>query len=219
MDINDIKELLDCRVSDVGAAKLPEPFMGLGYVISLCIKLADPIVESITDKPTHSYFHHYRTVNRALDDAAQLLGMYIQQNGYDFFPVAASQSVNVRGNPFEGVYSHKQAAVYCGMGSIGINNLFIHNSYGPRVRLATVFTNCPVTEKQAHILEKKDYTKCKACGKCIAACPAHAITQDAFDPKACSDYMKKEFQLIGRGSVCGICMRICDENRWFEHKK
>lgn len=212
INIEQIKDLLDCRVSDVGAAKLPEPFMGLGYAVSLCVKLSDPIVEQITDKPTHSYFHHYRTVNRNLDDAAQLLGMYLQKNGYDFFPVAASQSVNINGNPFAGIYSHKQAAVYCGLGFVGVNNLFIHKDFGTRVRLATVFTNCPITEKQAHILIKNDYTNCKNCGKCISACPANAITFDGFDPKACSDYMKKEFQLIGRGSVCGICMRVCEEN-------
>jgi epoxyqueuosine reductase QueG len=211
MTVNDIKRFLDFRVSDVGAARLPEPFMGLGYVISLCIKLSDSVVDTITDKPTHTYFHHYRSVNRALDDASQLLGMYLQKNGYNFFPVAASQSVNIDGNPFRGVYSHKQAAVYCGLGFVGLNNLFIHTEFGPRVRLATVFTDCPVTERQAIKTDKKGYTACSECGRCIAACPAQAITPEGFDPKACSDYMKKEFQLIGRGSVCGICMKVCSD--------
>ena len=63
--ITDIKDILGCRVSDAGAVKLPEPFMGLGYAVSLCIKLSDSVVDSITDRPTHTYFHHYRTVNRA----------------------------------------------------------------------------------------------------------------------------------------------------------
>ncbi|MBQ6172848.1 MAG: epoxyqueuosine reductase [Clostridia bacterium] len=211
MTLNDIKRFLDCRVSDVGAAKLPEPFMGLGYVISLCIKLSDPVVETITDRPTHAYFHHYRSVNRALDDASHALGLYLQKNGYDFYPVAASQSVNTDGNPFKGDYSHKQTAVYCGLGFIGLNNLFIHNKFGPRVRLATVFTDCPVTDNQAHVMDKNEYTACSQCGRCIKACPAQAITPNGFDPKACSDYMKKAFQLIGRGSVCGICMKVCSE--------
>ena len=212
MTLNDIKTFLDCRVSDVGAAKLPEPFMGLGYVISLCIRLSDAVVETITDKPTHTYFHHYRSVNRALDDASQALGMYLQKEGYDFYPVAASQSVNTEGERFRGVYSHKQAAVYCGMGFVGLNNLFIHKEYGPRVRLATVFTDCPVAEHSARNMGKEEYTFCESCGKCVVACPARAITPNGFDPQACSDYMKKEFQLIGRGSVCGICMKVCSEN-------
>lgn len=210
MTVNDIKRFLDCRVSDVGAARLPEPFMGLGYVISLCIKLSDSVVDTITDKPSHTYFHHYRSVNRALDDAAQSLGLYLQKYGYDYFPVAASQSVNTDGNPFKGVYSHKQAAVYCKLGFVGLNNLFIHNEFGPKVRLATVFTDCPVTDNQARVMERSDYRVCGECGKCIAACPAQAITPEGFDAKACSEYMKREFQLIGRGSVCGICMKVCD---------
>lgn len=210
--ITDIKDILGCRVSDAGAVKLPEPFMGLGYAVSLCIKLSDSVVDSITDRPTHTYFHHYRTVNRALDDASQFLGMFLQKNGYDFFPVAASQSVNTDGDPFKGVFSHKQAAVYCGLGYIGLNNLFIHRTYGPRVRLATVFTDCPLTDDQAVSLQRSDYVKCSECGRCISACPAGAITAEGFDPRACSEYMKKEFQLIGRGAVCGICMKVCGEN-------
>ena len=33
--------------------------------------------------------------------------------------------------------------------------------------------------------------------------------EDIIDAKACSDYMKRAFQHIGRGAVCGICMRVC----------
>ena len=33
------------------------------------------------------------------------------------------------------------------------------------------------------------------------------------DAKACSDYMKKAFQHIGRGAVCGVCMRVCPKNK------
>lgn len=199
-----IKAYLADKVSSVAFGKLPEPFMGLSYVISLCVKLSDSVIDEISDKPTQTYFHHYRCVNRLLDDASAGVGLLLQKNGYTFYPIAASQSVH--GDGYRGIYSHKQAACICAAGSVGRNNLFIHNEYGVRVRLATVFSDCPVADEE---YIPHEYRLCANCGKCVAACPAHAITADGFDPKACSEYMKKNFQLIGRGSVCGICMKVC----------
>jgi hypothetical protein len=33
--------------------------------------------------------------------------------------------------------------------------------------------------------------------------------EEMFDAEKCSQYMKKHFQHIGRGAVCGICMEVC----------
>ena len=33
--------------------------------------------------------------------------------------------------------------------------------------------------------------------------------EELYDAEACSRYMKTKFQAIGRGAVCGICMRHC----------
>ena len=33
------------------------------YGISIAVKLSDAIIDEITDTPTHTYFHDYRTVN------------------------------------------------------------------------------------------------------------------------------------------------------------
>ena len=135
--------------------------------------------------------------------------MALQNEGYTFFPVAASQSVNNGTDGFSGVYSHKQAAVYCGLGFVGLNNLFIHHKFGPSVRLATLFTDCPLSDVTAQKMAESDYKKCISCNKCIHACPAGAITREGFDPLACSTYMKKAYQHIGRGVVCGKCMYVC----------
>ena len=64
---------------------------------------------------------------------------------------------------------------------------------------------------------------CKDCKICATVCPAQAIygknfdinlpEADLLDRKACSDYMKKAFGHIGRGSVCGICIKNCPHNK------
>ena len=37
------------------------------YAISVVVRLSGGAVDGITDKPTHTYFQHYRTVNAFID--------------------------------------------------------------------------------------------------------------------------------------------------------
>ncbi|MDP4153748.1 MAG: 4Fe-4S double cluster binding domain-containing protein, partial [Bacillota bacterium] len=203
--------LLSEGASDVGISNLPDAVGGMSTAVSIVVRLSDAVVNEITDKPTHTYFHHYRTVNAFLDRLSMLCGLFLQQHGYDYIPIAASQSVD---KEYHGRYSHKKAAYFAGLGTVGKNSLFLHSVYGSRIRLATVFTDAPLTA--GHPLE---YSLCNGCNACVKACPAFAITgaewepgierNKLFDPAACSNYMKREFQQIGRGAVCGICMRVC----------
>ena len=68
-----------------------------------------------------------------------------------------------------GVFAHKTAATRAGLGWIGKTGLFVSPEAGPKVRLATVFTDLeldvgvPVTEG-----------RCGGCHGCLDACPAGA---------------------------------------------
>lgn len=195
----------------------------LPTAISLAVQVSDEIVNEIKDAPTMSYFHHYRTLNYFIDQIQLSVGLYLQKEGYSFFPIPASQSIPTNEAPFSAKFSHKEAAVQAGMGNIGRNCLFLENSFGPRVRLGTVFTNFvpPSLSKMADEAEESKFAlseHCNACNLCIDACPAHALfgrktnstkRSDLLNPETCSLFMKKEFQDIGRGAVCGICMSIC----------
>lgn len=199
---------------DVGFTTVEDAPKGLEGTISIVAKLSDSVIDEIGNAPTHSYFHHYRTVNTFLDQAMLQIGFLLEQNGYRYLPVGASQSIHNGTDGFSGRYSHKKAACLCGLGSVGVSNLFLHRRYGPRVRLGTVFTNC--------LFEKSDLLPkniCDGCMRCRSACPAQAIKGKLWypgverfqllDAAACSNHMKSAFQKIGRGAVCGICMRVC----------
>ena len=205
-------------VSDVGFCKVDD-YPGMKTAISLVIRLSDAVVDEITDKPTFSYFHHYRTVNFFIDQCQLSIGMELQKRGYRYMPVGASQSIPVI-SQYSGLYSHKKAAVLSGLGTVGKNDLFLHKDFGPRVRLGTILTDAPIeelTKTVVHVLPSNE--KCKTCTACVNACPAKAINDACFDSKnpdrklvdaeKCSKYMKNNFQKIGRGSVCGVCMKVC----------
>ncbi len=201
-----------CNIRDFKNESLIADYPGsetLNYAVSIVIKLSDAVINGITDAPTHSYFHHYRTVNTHIDNVLLKLGMYIESCGYKYIPVAASQSIN----GMQGLFQHKTAARLSGLGGIGKSGLFISKKFGPRVRLGTLITDMPF-----ETAEPFDKNICGECKKCVLACPAMAISNVPFseetpmcglDRKMCSDFMKDKFKMIGRGAVCGICMRVC----------
>ena len=161
------------------------------------------------------YFQHYRTANALLDTIAFRVAREIEKSGYLALPVACSQSLG-KNNPYRGVIPHKTVAVLSGLGFVGKSGLFLSTEFGSKVRLATVLTSMPL-KSELPVIENG----CGDCRICQNACPAGAIygekpTIDGernFDAEKCSKYMKEHFQDIGRGSVCGICIKVCPKNK------
>jgi len=171
---------------------LPQLLIKYPYAITYGVRLSDAII----------------------DEIGLRIMSFLQNNSYNAYTIAASQSVPDAPEPYSGVFPHKTGAVASGQGWIGKNGLFIHNDFGPRVRLGTVLTDLKLPCENK-ILE----SKCFSCNKCVEACPAMALTGKAWhigvkreeivDARACSEYMNKNFKHIGRGSVCGICIKVC----------
>ena len=205
-----------CRLADWKDGTLLKDFPGsegLDYGISLVVKLSDAVIDGILEKPTHVYFQHYRTVNALIDHLALRAGILLEKAGYRYLPVAASQSIE----GLQGLFQHKTAARLSGLGGIGKSGLFLSHKFGSRVRLGTLLTNMPVPAGTPY-----EGDICGTCQICAKACPAMAIGAEGFsmdepegnlDRRACSEYMKRHFQRIGRGAVCGICVKNCPKGR------
>lgn len=200
-----------CALDSAPVKDLPH----LRYALSIGVKLSDAILQTIDSAPSFVYFQHYRTANALLDNIAFRVSREIEKLGHSALPVAASQSLG-KNNPYRGVIPHKTAAVLSGLGFVGKSGLFLSSEYGSKVRLATILTDMPL-QAELPVIENG----CGNCTICQNACPAGAIfgtlpTKDGernFDPEKCSKYMKEHFQDIGRGSVCGVCMRVCPKNK------
>ncbi len=199
----------------VGFCKLDKPVMGFSYAVSLGVKLSDAVLKTIDSAPSFVYFQHYRTANALLDTIAFRVARELEKSGHLALPVAGSQSLG-KNNPYRGVIPHKTVAVLSGLGFVGKSGLFLSTEFGSKVRLATVLTSMPL-ESELPVIKNG----CGDCRICQNACPADAIYGELpsidgernFDAEKCSKYMKEHFQEIGRGSVCGICIKICPKNK------
>jgi epoxyqueuosine reductase QueG len=188
------------------------------YAITFGIRLSSAIIDEIEDKPTFTYFNHYRSVNSMIDQIALKTALFIEDMGFKAYTVASSQSIPDAPVQFSGSFPHKTGAVLSGMGWIGKNGLLIHKDFGPRVRLGTVLTDMELACENVEM-----ESRCATCSKCVNACPAMALTGNEWsagvsrdhivDAKACSEYMNKNIKHIGRGSVCGICIKACPHSR------
>lgn len=195
-----------CALGNCRAPDLPQ----YGYAVSIVRALSKAIVETIDGMPTPMYFQHYRITNTKLDLIALDAADFIERKGYRAFPVAASQSMPGAGN-YRGIFQHKTAAVLSGLGFVGKSGLLLSPDFGPRIRLATVLTDMPLSS-DAKTLENG----CGGCSACVDACPAKAIggklysggSEPIIDVEKCSAHMKT-YKDVGRGAVCGICMAIC----------
>ncbi len=192
----------------------------LSYAVTIALKIPDAILKTIEDRPSIEYFHEYRTANTLLDGMSFKLSRFIEKLGYNAFPIGASQSDP--NSKYEGVFSHKKGARLSGLGFIGKNCLLITKEYGSKVRLATVLTDMPLVSQRGIISNG-----CGNCTICQNACPGGAISgkpyveglerEEFFSAEKCSHNMKN-YKDVGRGAVCGICIKVCPYNKLSDKK-
>ncbi|MFH1198928.1 MAG: hypothetical protein V1650_02045 [Candidatus Omnitrophota bacterium] len=172
--------------------------------ISLGTRLSRGVLDEIKDAPTRLYFHHYRTLNMFLDQAARIICQKIEKKGFLAIPIPASQIVDWQNQ--KGHLSHRHVAVLAGLGWIGRSNLLVNEEIGSQFRLATILTDMPL--KTDKFLQKN----CDTCQICVKMCPAQAIKESPkdFDYAKCLDKLKDfQKQRLVDQYICGVCVSAC----------
>ena len=175
--------------------------------------------EGMEAAPTEAYYRGYCRVNALLNAAVAELAGALLAAGY----VAEAIPATVPEEQYDTiedwcqvpVFPHKTAATQAGLGWIGKTALFLSPDYGPRVRLATVFTDLVLPPG-----EPVTASRCGSCRRCIDACPAGAgrdvlwmagLPREAlYDCRACELETWKYEDL---GGVCGLCIVACPWGR------
>jgi len=196
-----------CRLTDIHTDDFLLPvqtLLDLPLAVSVALRLAPAVLNTLEDHPNQLYEHHYRQVNFALDRLALDLATTIQNLGAQALPVAASQLVDWQNQ--RGHLSHKRIAAAAGLGWLGRNNLLVTPMHGAQVRLVTILTNLDLAPDRP--LERG----CGSCHACVAACPAKAIGENPAEFKHLDCFaMLREFQskrYVGQ-YICGLCVKAC----------
>lgn len=204
------------------AACPPSPWPhapALPFAISLGIRIQPSIIAEVVTGPTPAYFAEYQRLNARLREVSEGLAAMLREHGAAAEPVQPTGSSDPLFALWTDarVFPHKTAATQAGLGWIGKTALFVSPRLGPRLRLATVFTDAdlqvgePVTEG-----------RCGSCRRCVDACPAGAgrdVTWTAGMPRAelldvfaCERQCDSYKDTVG-GDVCGICIAVCPFGR------
>jgi len=192
----------------------------LPIAVSLIVRIDGPALVRLEQGDATNYRAEYRRLNGVLDAAVTALVAALRQDGHEAVGAAATiySELPESGDWLAaGVFAHKTAATRAGLGWIGKTGLFVSPEAGPKVRLATVFTDLPL-DLGAPVTEGR----CGSCRRCIDACPAAAGRDVAwqagmarellFDAAACAAHMET-LGPTAASHTCGLCVAACPFGR------
>lgn len=153
-------------------------------------------------------FHEFllNRVKPALDKSVAAVCGFLEENDVPCHVVS-----NQRKNPLllTGEYSQKRAAVRAGLGWIGKNTLLVTPRYGPRVRLATILTDCDLPLSPEAVLPD-----CGYCSICVDCCPSMSLKNKNWEPGGVREDMIdiarcRETNDAIASCICGVCLLAC----------
>ncbi|MFN2137442.1 MAG: hypothetical protein ACK2UK_15885 [Candidatus Promineifilaceae bacterium] len=172
------------------------------HVIVLVMEMnADKIAQA----PSSITFRMIMKSYYDLGQAVEKLVTHLRHNGY------AAQG----GHPLNGVALYPLIAQRAGLGQLGAHGLLISPQFGPRHRLATIYTsisNLPDTATDEH---RWVSAFCGCCRQCQRKCPGRAIHDEPISRQSgIVSHIDAErcFPVFANQYGCSICIQVCPFN-------
>ena len=213
IDKNGINELISYTKSvgadAIGFTQVPREWVFRDMAI--CFNKAIVLVMEM-DKKNIDLAPHYKTgvtvheTYNKLGQVSNKVANWLRKNGY------AAHA----GHPLGGMAYYPPIAQAAGLGWIGQNGLLITPQFGPRVRLAAVFTdieNLPFNKDNAYEWIEEF---CETCGKCRRECPTKAFYESPIrHDNGLKTFLniKKCFPFFANNHGCSVCIKICPFNQ------
>ena len=182
------------------------------FAVSFAVPMDPYVMLNIRKGPNQKYAEEYSEINRLINKLSEALAHKIKSRGFRAKSLAASERTDTVG--IKGEFPHKTAATRAGLGWIGRNCQLITREFGPWIRLGTVFTDL---EFPCGHPAERDF--CGLCTRCVEACPAKALTGNAWIPGipreeildvvSCDQWKKEHYFQYNKGHNCGICSAVC----------
>jgi epoxyqueuosine reductase QueG len=200
--------------ADLSGFVTPKDEFGEGFpaAISFAVPMDPVIMFGIQNGPDERYAAEYAAINARINNLAESLATKLGDRGFRALPLAASDRTDTEN--IKGDFPHKTAATRAGLGWVGRHCQLVTFSYGPWLRLGTVFTDM-VLPKGPPV--ERDF--CGKCNSCVEACPADALSGEKWHPglpreailntRACDDWKKEHYPQFHNGHNCGICAAVC----------
>ena len=184
----------------------------LPRAISLLAGFRPAALRGVENGPTEAYFADYQRLNSTLNTAAAALARHLEHHGHRAVAVAATleEDDSVADWGDAGVFAHKTAATQAGLGWIGKTALFVSPLLGPKLRLATVFTDLDLPPGTPLTVGR-----CGSCRRCVDACPAGAGRDVQWRPawRATFSTMRRRASSTSTTSptwaACAVCALPC----------
>lgn len=172
------------------------------HVIVLVMEMS---AARIAQAPSQATFRMVMKSYYELGQAVEHLVEYLRGLGY------AAQG----GHPLNGVTLYPLVAQRAGLGQLGANGLLITPQFGPRHRLAAIYTsisNLPDTATDEHAWVSEF---CGWCRQCHRKCPGQAIYDEPIRrPSGIVTHIDVErcFPVFADQYGCSLCIKVCPFN-------
>jgi len=192
-------------VSLFGFVKLPQNliFQQFGVLYDNAIILAmEMSKEKIDQAPSQATVNMVFETYDDLGKTANKIAKFLREQGY------AAQA----DHPLGGLVLFPPLAQKAGIGWVGKHGILITRNFGPRVRLAAVYTsikNLPFANSNDHEWIGE---YCNICGICIKQCPPKAILKDSIlhDSGQITNISQQDcFEYFAQYYGCSVCVKVC----------
>jgi epoxyqueuosine reductase len=194
-------------IDDIGYVHLPETlvFQRKAVLHENAIMLTMEMAKDRIDtSPSEQSFIEVHQTYHHLGRAANQIAGWLRKRGYSAHA----------GHPLMGLALYPPLAQQAGLGWRGLHGLLITPRFGPRVRLAAVFTsieNLPFDHD-----ERNDHqwieAYCDLCKLCVTECPPQAILDQPVSHAnglVTCVVTEKCFPYFVDNYGCSICIRVC----------